>query len=519
MAHLIASMANKIEPEFFCPNEGRVCEATEENIASAKSGTLQVSAEFLISPGVTAKTANQHFNPTTGSMLHYALYDWFHQFNTKKPKEVLRKCSLVQEIAGLIDTQAVEQLFSTSKRDIYFINSYSPTKHLFVFRLMCHLRNEAKNSLQIQRHFKCFGDCIEVNEFGQLCQYINKPQTIGVDIDIKSEIKVESEEVKQEKTEMEILHESQAYITHVTKIGEKRSISVHNRSLEQTDNNITQFLSFIVEHKDYIIVETGLTEIDLDSFIDLFLAARESINDMTDTEFQNFSRNCNYANSVLFHTPEAIRELQVHFNETEFGWHYVQGFTNYCGLCCANNALHFVEEESFNEIKAKEMDVIADVLWVEMANNPALGISNLIEPMRDKEGFYSVEVLSTLFEQKGYTMSRVDQRTVQGLSPEEIGSYVVKTVNNDIGFVCLIVRPRNEQHWVTLTAESDILLYRDSHLQIPRLLTYAELGDILKSNMVMPGSVFFLSKTPAARNGLKELSSHSSGTVYEVGCL
>ena len=59
------------------------------------------------------------------------------------------------------------------------------------------------------------------------------------------------------------------------------------------------------------------------------------------------------------------------------------------------------------------MDIIADTLWIEMANNPAIGVSNLIEAMKYKKGFCSIEVIATLVEQKGYAISGVDQRSVQ----------------------------------------------------------------------------------------------------------
>ena len=67
----------------------------------------------------------------------------------------------------------------------------------------------------------------------------------------------------------------------------------------------------------------------------------------------------------------------------------------------------------FTKSRMKEMDTIADTLWIEMATNPALGVSNLIEAMKYKEGFCSIAVTATLVEQKGYAISGVDQRSVQ----------------------------------------------------------------------------------------------------------
>ena len=47
------------------------------NKDSEKSGTLQLSADFLNTLGVPEKTNNQHDNPITGSRSQYALYDCF----------------------------------------------------------------------------------------------------------------------------------------------------------------------------------------------------------------------------------------------------------------------------------------------------------------------------------------------------------------------------------------------------------------------------------------------------------
>lgn len=81
---------------------------------------------------------------------------------------MLRKSSLVSEISGLVDTQAVEQLFSSCKKDLYFINNLSPTNHVFVFRLICHLRNKKKNFLVNKRQLEVFG-ILQQNVYGQIC--------------------------------------------------------------------------------------------------------------------------------------------------------------------------------------------------------------------------------------------------------------------------------------------------------------------------------------------------------------
>ena len=61
-----------------------------------------------------------------------------------------------------------------------------------------------------------------------------------------------------------------------------------------------------------------------------------------------------------------------------------------------------------------------------MANNPALGVSNLIEGMKYKEGFCSIEVIATLLEQQCYAIKEVFRVYLVAM--------VVKTKNSDIDF-------------------------------------------------------------------------------------
>ncbi|XP_062600986.1 uncharacterized protein LOC134262628 [Saccostrea cucullata] len=167
VAHLMAKHGNKMIPSFYHPNEGRIAPVTEGNIKQAEEKRM-FNISCLAEKEDDYRTEDSSSNPITGSKSHFSLFDWFHQDNCRKEEEVLRKSSLVSEIAGLIDTQAVEQLFSSCKKDIYFMNNLSPTNHLFVFRLICHLRNQKKNSLVKKRQLEVFGT-LHQNMYGQVC--------------------------------------------------------------------------------------------------------------------------------------------------------------------------------------------------------------------------------------------------------------------------------------------------------------------------------------------------------------
>lgn len=63
------------------------------------------------------------------------------------------------------------------------------------------------------------------------------------------------------------------------------------------------------------------------------------------------------------------------------------------------------------------MDKIADKLWLQMMYYSSLGLLTL-EPMRDIEGFYSVEVLKFTLEAHQIKMNRINDSTLIGLTRE-----------------------------------------------------------------------------------------------------
>ncbi|RXN07200.1 HMG domain-containing 3-like protein [Labeo rohita] len=79
----------------FQPYEGRLADSTLENINKAKQGKLKVSLPWLIEK---IDNPSSECHPITGSSKHYVLYDKLHESNTKDPKDVLRKISLVPEL-------------------------------------------------------------------------------------------------------------------------------------------------------------------------------------------------------------------------------------------------------------------------------------------------------------------------------------------------------------------------------------------------------------------------------------
>lgn len=140
----LATHANLREPDTlpFSSHEGRFVEPTPENIQLAKESKLTVNLTWL-------KVKQFEKDPTShalsGSSEHYALYDCFHEYNTKDPKDGLRRVDLVPELSGWLNTQTAEQLFAGIRKKYYFMNMLTPSAHVFLMRSIIHHYNKSKN--------------------------------------------------------------------------------------------------------------------------------------------------------------------------------------------------------------------------------------------------------------------------------------------------------------------------------------------------------------------------------------
>lgn len=148
----------------FTPNEGRLAPATPENITAAKEGELKVDLPWL---KCKKDPADVNGHPVTGSAQHYALYDTFHQHNTKDDRDSLRLVKLVPELCGWLNSQVAEQLFAEMKKNNYFMNLLSPTSHIFLIRNILHHRNELMNQKALQELTKLSFGNVRVDATGK----------------------------------------------------------------------------------------------------------------------------------------------------------------------------------------------------------------------------------------------------------------------------------------------------------------------------------------------------------------
>ena len=155
----LVTHTNLREPERlpFRPHEGRLAKATPENISCAKKGKLQISLPWL---QLKKDPPDLNGHPETGSADHYALYDTFHQLNTKDEKDSLRQC-------GWLNSQTVEQLFSGMRKNNYFMNCLSPSSHVFLMRNLLHRHNNRLNQQALEGLKKVFNGNVTLDLDGK----------------------------------------------------------------------------------------------------------------------------------------------------------------------------------------------------------------------------------------------------------------------------------------------------------------------------------------------------------------
>lgn len=153
----VARHGNNRRPNLFSPHFGRFAAPTEQNIAKSKTGTLTVSIPELDMEHLMYRTFNQDIDhpyakkkhPLTRTDAHYVGYDRFHQENSSNNEEKLRQLDIVPQCRG-INTQVVEELFSSIGRSTYFLTQLSPLHHVFMIRLILNLWNQRHNEARIQ---------------------------------------------------------------------------------------------------------------------------------------------------------------------------------------------------------------------------------------------------------------------------------------------------------------------------------------------------------------------------------
>lgn len=149
----LATHTNLREPTVvpFRPNEGRLAASTTANIEAAQQQKLKVSLPWLHQKATNPENDG---HPVTGFSGHFALYDKFHEGNTKSQEEVLRRIELVPELQGTLNSQVAEQLFANMRKNNYYLNNMAPSTHIFLLRNIIHHQNNRCNEKFLEKQLK-----------------------------------------------------------------------------------------------------------------------------------------------------------------------------------------------------------------------------------------------------------------------------------------------------------------------------------------------------------------------------
>lgn len=148
IAGRIAILVNKTEPGFFNPYDGKPYPSTKENIDLATAGQLEKHFPWWNS------STDHHrgkLHPVTGTTERYSLFDRFHEKNSSQCEDVLRRLKICPQLYANTNSESHEQLHSIMNKDNYFLNMMHPATHVFMKRLLVHLRNESKNNEEVSR--------------------------------------------------------------------------------------------------------------------------------------------------------------------------------------------------------------------------------------------------------------------------------------------------------------------------------------------------------------------------------
>ena len=192
MAHMVAGVGNRFEVDFFSPNQGRILEVTAANVELAKSGKLSVLFPFL-EDNTPAKCtlSGLDSHPVTGSNIQLALFDTFHQGNTKSEVESLRRIGCIKELKGILNSQVAEQLHHSFNKNKHVLNQMKPVNHIFMFLSLIDLHNDTKNINICSKKNDLTAAALAFNEFGRGYLWTNEVGRMLHEIDL--EVKEDSD--------------------------------------------------------------------------------------------------------------------------------------------------------------------------------------------------------------------------------------------------------------------------------------------------------------------------------------
>ena len=152
IAHMVAAHGNRHHPGLFSPFEGRVAENTPDNIDAALANRLKISLPWLNNdlPYID-EPEEGGYHPVTGSNVKMVLFDKFHETNTCREVESLRRIGCIKELDSKVNSEVAEQLHGAYNKNKHFLNQMTPTNHIFLFRSIIDSKNIEKNKRNLEK--------------------------------------------------------------------------------------------------------------------------------------------------------------------------------------------------------------------------------------------------------------------------------------------------------------------------------------------------------------------------------
>ena len=198
---------------------------------------------------------------------------------------------------------------------------------------------------------------------------------------------------------------------------------------------------------------------------------------LTDTQKNDINGNILYVSDVVCSRNQATVIDQI---SDEGVFMQVQGRTALCGLCALNNAyqIDLFDVQSLNNI--------ADTLWTRHYSELHMPISELYTPLRDAEGWYSIEVLLQAVQYHGDYMICLNNTLIQFFANRE--GYIMDALNASQSYpTSLLIRIPEKAHYTTIFCNWDNKFYLlDSMQSMPTEIDEAMLIQYLEDIYYLP---------------------------------
>ena len=97
------------------------------------------------------KKIEVNVRPITGSDINLCLFGRFHEGNSSRDIEYLRRINNIPQLNSVVNSQVQEQLHLRFDKNKSFLNMMKPANHIFLFRSIINYYNIKQNSLLLKK--------------------------------------------------------------------------------------------------------------------------------------------------------------------------------------------------------------------------------------------------------------------------------------------------------------------------------------------------------------------------------